>query len=35
MLRFVILDLSSYRSQLAPLCIEGSVERNLPDDDSM
>ena len=35
MLRFVIHGLSIHGSQLAPLCIEGSVERNLPGDDSV
>ncbi len=35
MLGFVMFDLSSQRSQLAPLYKEGSAERNLPDLDSM
>lgn len=35
MLSCVIFRLAGHRSQLAPLSIEGSAERNFPDDDSM
>ncbi len=35
MLSCVTPDLAGHESQLAPLSIIGSAERNLPDDDSM